>query len=249
MILSTHSLSSEYALFVEREIEQYKDSIPRGTLLAIGDEAVRQLGAQPQFALTELVLVEEVDRIIARRLRIPSYRAWKARRLKQLQELRRPETWGLSRDSIVVRELSRAADAHVVVADNSSSALYLAAHGCMVTAMHDEPALVARVMEAAEEAGLTMYLTGLVGSLGDYAPHTPLAAIVYSASALAKLPVEHREQVLAAWQHATRHGGVHVVDPRALSLEELKSRYVGWTVSVEREGTSHETFLARKETD
>ncbi len=42
---------------------------------------------------------------------------------------------------------------------------------------------------------------------------------------------------------------MHVVDPRALSLEELKSRYVGWTVSVEREGTSHETFLARKETD
>lgn len=249
MFLSTQSLPSEYALFVEREIELYKDSIPRSALLAIGDEAVRQLGEQPQFALTELVLVEEVDRLIARRLRIPSYRTWKARRLKQLQELRRPETWGLSRDSIVVRELTDAGDAHVIVADNSSSALYLAAHGCMVTAMHDEPALVERVLEAAEEAGLTMYLTGLVGSLGDYAPHAPLAAIVYSAQALAKLPDEHRANVLAAWQHATRLGGVHVVDPRALSLEELRSRYAGWTVSVEREGTSQETFLARKGID
>jgi hypothetical protein len=248
--LSPHSLSAEYALFVEREIEQYKDSIPRSTLLAIGDEAVRQLGEQPQLALTELVLVEEVDRIIARRLRIPSYRAWRTRRIKQLQELQRPETWGLSRDSIVVRELTMATDAHVVIAGgHSSSALYLAAHGCMVTAINDEPALVERVMEAAAEAGLSPYVHSLPGSLEDYAPHQPVAAIVYSASTLARLPADQRERVLAAWQHATRHGGVHVVDPRELSLEELRARYQGWTVTIERDASAAETFLARKVED
>jgi hypothetical protein len=247
VLLSTYSLNSEYALFVEREIELYKDSIPRSTLLAIGDEAVKQLGEQPQLALTELVLVEEVDRIIARRLRIPSYRTWKSRRLKQLQELRRPETWGLSRDSVVVRELTDAGDAHVIVAGgHSSSALYLAAHGYMVTAINDEPALVERVLEAAEEAGLAQYVHSLPGTLSDYAPHEPVAAIVYSAGALARLPAEQRASVMAAWQHATRHGGVHVVDPREVSLEELRARYQGWTVTIERDGAATETFLARK---
>ena len=66
------SLKHEYELFVEREIENYKDSVPRSVLLSIGDEAVRAMAAQPQFELTELVLVEEVDRIIRPRLRIPT---------------------------------------------------------------------------------------------------------------------------------------------------------------------------------
>lgn len=248
MVWSPQSLQSEYTLYVEREIEQYKDSIPRSTLLAIGDEAVRQLGAQPQLALTELVLVEEVDRLIMRRLRLPSFKRWRTRRLKQLEELRRPETWGLSRDHLVVRALADATDAHVIVADGgSSSALYLAAHGCLVTAMHEEPALLDRVMAAAERAGLERYVHGVVGSLGDFAPSTtPLAAIVYSADALARIPADQRAQVLAAWQHATRHGGVHVIDPRELSLEELRDRYVGWSLSVESDARGGAAVLARK---
>lgn len=248
MLLSPQSLTSEYALFVEREIEDYKDSIPRSKMLSIADEAVKQLGDQPQLALTELMLVDEVDRIIAKRLRIPSYRVWKSRRLKQLQELRRPETWGLTRESVVVRAISDSTDAHVVVAGDisSSNALYLAANGCHVTAMHDEPELIDRVVEAAERAGLTMYLNGVVGSLSDFEPQTPIAAIVYSADALAKLPDEQRANVLAAWQQATRLGGVHVIDPRDLSLEELRFRYAGWTISMEHEGSVGERMLARK---
>ena len=34
------SLRHEYDIYVEREIEDYKDSIPRSKLLGIGDEAV-----------------------------------------------------------------------------------------------------------------------------------------------------------------------------------------------------------------
>ena len=34
------SLKHEYELYVEREIEDYKDSIPRSAILSIGDEAV-----------------------------------------------------------------------------------------------------------------------------------------------------------------------------------------------------------------
>src|SRR3569833_4548086 len=76
----TRSLRHEYELFVEQEIENYKESVPRSVLLSIGDEAVASLSAQPQFALTELVLVDQVDRIIFKRLRLPAYNTWRRRR-------------------------------------------------------------------------------------------------------------------------------------------------------------------------
>src|SRR5215204_1158055 len=99
----SRSLKHEYELFVEREIENYKESVPRSVLLSIGDEAVRALADQQQFALTELLLVEEVDKIIFKRLRLPSYVTWRKRRLKLIEELRRPEHWGLRADDAVVR--------------------------------------------------------------------------------------------------------------------------------------------------
>ena len=52
----TRSLKHEYELFVEQEIENYKESVPRSVLLCIGDDAVASLSAAPQFALTELLL-------------------------------------------------------------------------------------------------------------------------------------------------------------------------------------------------
>src|SRR5947209_208106 len=110
------SLKYEYELYVEREIEHYKDTISRTALLSIGDEAVARLRAQAQTTLTEMVLWEEVDRIIARRLRLPSYRVWKVRRLKMLAEYRRPEHWGISPTSALAREIGANTDGgHVLV--------------------------------------------------------------------------------------------------------------------------------------
>mgnify|MGYP001544266821 FL=1 len=65
------SLRYEYELFVEREIESYKESIPRSAILKIGDDAVQSLSSQDQLALTEILLCAEVDRIIRGRLRLP----------------------------------------------------------------------------------------------------------------------------------------------------------------------------------
>ena len=78
----TRSLKHEYELFVEQEIENYKESVPRSVLLCIGDDAVASLSSAPQFALTELLLCDEVDRIIFKRLRLPAYDKWRRRRLK-----------------------------------------------------------------------------------------------------------------------------------------------------------------------
>src|SRR5947209_11764632 len=136
----TRSLRHEYELFVEQEIENYKESVPRSVLLGIGDEAVASLTAAPQFALTELLLCEEVDRIIVKRLRLPAYDTWRRRRLKLIDELRRPEHWGLRPDDVLVRALPTTSVGRVLLAGAADevSALYLAANGCDVTTLTPE---------------------------------------------------------------------------------------------------------------
>ena len=99
------SLKHEYELYVENEIENYKESVTRSAILKIGDEAAASLRAGEQFAMDELLLWAEVDRIIRKRLRIPAYGTWRRKRLKMLEEYRRPEHWGIRPDGVLAREV------------------------------------------------------------------------------------------------------------------------------------------------
>src|SRR6185295_8231011 len=110
------SLKREYELFVEREIEDYKDRVPRSAILSIAEEAVQRLHKEEQVTLNELVLWIEVDRIIAARLRLPAYQSWARKRRKQLEQLRRPEAWGLDPNAALARNVPTAQHAHVLVA-------------------------------------------------------------------------------------------------------------------------------------
>lgn len=250
LMTAQRSLKHEYELFVEREIESYKDTLSRTALLSIGDEAVARLRAQAQTTLTEMVLWEEVDRIISSRLRLPTYRTWRQRRLKILAELRRPEHWGLSPTSALARELGAHADGgHVLVAgvDSAAAAIYSAAHGCAVTAIGCEADAVERVMVAAEEAGLADFVRGCVADLGQWSPDVALRVVVCTAQAFAGLSTPERAEAIAVLQSATLDGGVHLVETlikgnAVVSLDELRHRYDGWTISLE--GST--TFLARK---
>ena len=252
----SRSLQHEYELYIEREIENYKESIPRSALLKIGDEAVAALAEHSQLALTELLLWEEVDRIIRARLRLPTYRTWRRRRLKELEEMRRPERWGLSADHAIVREVAPAPEARVLVAGSAAgeSALFLAANGCDVTAVNDEADEIQRVLEAAEAVGLGDRVAASVGGLRSWTPREPLFAVVCSSDALTTLTPVERERVIEVLKSATRDGGVHLVESIAAgsggavlpSLDELRASYAGWAVTVERSGIG-ETFLARKE--
>jgi hypothetical protein len=248
----SRSPKHEYELFVEREIEEYKESVPRSVLLSIGDDAVNALAAQQQFALTELLLVDEVDKIIFKRLRLPSYATWRKQRVKLLEELRRPEHWGLSPDDVVVRSVSTvSADARVLLAcaHVETRALYFAANGCDVTTFAT-PDAVQRVLDAAEQAGLGERVHASALALDSWTPEAPLTAVIYTPAAFAGLAVAERARVIQVLQSATADGGVHLVQTIAagkrapVSLEELRRRYRGWDVTVE-EGTAN-TFLARK---
>jgi len=247
------SLKHEYELFVEQEIENYKDSIPRSALLKIGDEAVASLGGQLQLALTELLLCEEVDRLIAGRLRLPTYRTWRARRVKLLERYRTPEHWGLPADSALVRDVQPAAEGHVLIAGGPSeaTALYLAAHGSDVTTLDQQPAAVQRVIAAAQAAGLVGRVRGYAADLGHCAPDVPLSAVVCASSAFTHLSMTDRWRVIDTLQGATRRGGVHLVESIAgrdaeMTVDDLRSRYRGWEISVRQEAPSSEAFFARK---
>jgi hypothetical protein len=252
------SLKHEFELFVEQEIENYKESVPRSVLLGIGDEAVAMISSEPQLALTELVLCEEVDRLIVKRLRLPAYEAWRRRRLKLIEELRRPEHWGLRPDDVLVRALPSSAEGRVLVAGapDEMSALYLAANGCEVTALASEVAALERVLQAAIGAGLASRVHARVGDLATWTPESPLNAVIVNPAALDTLTASERARVIEVLQSATMDGGVHLVQTIAatgggkpsgtVSLDELRSRYRGWTVTVERADGRAKTFVARK---
>lgn len=242
------SLKHEYELYVEREIEHYKESVPRSALLSIGDEAVRVLRGQAQFALTELVLWEEVDKIIMRRLRLPAYQTWRRRCLRALEQYRRPEHWGLNAESALVRVVTRDAESNVLVAGDGiePAALYLAAHGCDVITVESAPDAVERVLNAAEAAGLTQRVRGCVTDIGHWTPDVPLNAVVCTPRAFAGLTPAERRTVIELLQSATADGGVHLVETlvagqEAISMTELRDRYAGWEITVEPQ-----SFVARK---
>jgi hypothetical protein len=248
----TRSLQHEYERYVEQEIEAYKESVPRSVLLSIGDEAVAALARDEQFTLTELIVWEEVDRIIARRLRLPSATTWRRRRLKAIEELRRPERWGMSAKHPLVRGLKGSPDGVALVAGavDESPTLYLAANGCRVTALDEEPEAVDRVMHAALRAGLTDRIDARVGGLESWSPDSPLFAVIVSDAALATLTLDERARVLEVLQRATIDGGVHLVQALAgresASLEELRQIYRGWRVQVDESSTNANAFLATK---
>ncbi|HEX9564101.1 MAG TPA: hypothetical protein VF981_09025 [Gemmatimonadaceae bacterium] len=245
------SLKYEYEVYVEQEIENYKFSLSRHAILRIGDEAVANLRDRTQPEFDELVLCSEVDRIVRGRLRIPTYPTWRKRRIKLLAQYRRPEHWGLAADAPLVREIVPLADTRVLVAGvrREGPVLYLAAHGCQVTALEDNEEAVERVVTAAGQVGLMSFIHGQPIGLGAWAPDAPLNAVVVSPAAFHGLSPEQRARVIDLLKGATLDGGVHLVETlaageSAVTVDELRARYRGWDVTLASDDSG--TFLARK---
>ena len=79
------SLRRSYVEWVEEQIEEFKERIPRSHLLAIADEVVTELRVNPdgQYQLTEMLMCHAMDRRIFRMLKLPGYRAWCAQHAAQ----------------------------------------------------------------------------------------------------------------------------------------------------------------------
>src|SRR5947199_808988 len=212
------SLKQEYQEFILQRLEEYKNTVPRAELLKIGDEAVRELqaSAQDQYLLTEVLLLEHVDRIIARRLRLPSFPRWRQKHRALREAQREPTHWGFDRGHPIVPWANRLEPRDIVVVLGAAAlgeALFLAAHDAEVFLLDQDLGAV----EAAEGRAVTEQLAGrfqaLVIHWGSWLPDVAPSLVVLDPAALAPARARDRSAVIADLKARTRPGGVHIVLP------------------------------------
>lgn len=238
----SRALRREYHEFLLQRIEEYKNSVGRQEILALGDEAVRELDASAggQYVLTEVLVLEHVDRLIMKRLRLPSFPRWKRQHRALRDAQRQPTHWGLETDSLLVDYALRVApgDGAVVIgAQWLPAALLLAAHDATVLLLdHDLGAV-----EAAEQRAVTEQLAAgfdaLVIQFGGWFPECAPALAVVDPSAFAQTPPRERAIAVHDLQARTPPGGAHVVlspvqHPGVIPLapDTLQSAYTEWHI-------------------
>ncbi len=252
------SLKQEYQEFLLQRIEEYKNILAREQLLEIGDEAVRELeeSAAGQYLLTEVLLLEHVDRIIARRLRLPSFPRWRQKHRALRAAQRAPTHWGLEPDGALVagvRRLEPGDLAVVVGAAALPAALFIAAHEAEVFFLDHDLAAV----EGAESRAVTEQLAGrfqaLVVTFGGWFPDVAPSVVVIDPAALAPARARDRDSLLGELKARTRPGGVHVVLPSPtasevipLAPEALQAHYGGWEITRRRRAKGGAGFTATK---
>lgn len=84
-MVSPRSLRRAYLEWVEEQVEEFKDVIPRSRLLAIADQVVDELrlARGGQYQLTEVLLCDAMNRHLFKLLKLPGYRAWCEQRATQ----------------------------------------------------------------------------------------------------------------------------------------------------------------------
>ena len=252
------SLKQEYEEFMLQRIEEYKNALSRDEILRLGDEAIRELEANAggQYLLTEVLLLEHVDRLISKRLRLPSFPRWRRHHRTLRLAQREPTHWGLDHGAPVVglaRRLEPGDEVVVMGAGALAGALYLAALDAEVFLMDQD----LRAIEAAESRAVTEQLAGrfhaLVIQLGNWLPDVSPTLVIIDPAALAGARPRDRGAAIADLAARTRPGGVHLVLP-ARSTEEViplarttvESHYRGWHIVKHKRGGRSAGFLATK---
>jgi hypothetical protein len=238
---SPYSDKQHYQEYILQRIEGYNNSIPRDELLRLGDEAATELHAtrEGQFVLTEVLMLESVDRLIMKRLALRPYRRWRQQFLKLREAQRTPTHWGLEPSSALARLLPRVEpeDLALVVGSAAEPTVYLlAAYDAAVTFVAGDLGCVERVESRMASEALASLFDGFVVQLGvalpDFVSVEKADLVVVDPGALADLPLGCRQELVSDLQQRCRPGGVHVILPTcsALAPDALRSMYDGWAV-------------------
>jgi hypothetical protein len=241
------SLRAEYEEFIEQRIEEFKDGLPRSAILGIGDEAVQELQRAEQYTLTEILLQEQVDSIIRRRLRLPSYRRWRERHVTLRAAQSQPTHWGLAPHDPVVALADTVRDQDlcaVVGAADGACALFLAARGASVLVGDPDLAAIEGLENRAMAEQLASRIECLVVPLESWTPEHIIDGCVIEMSALAPLSAGERAELVRRLKAVTSPGGNHAVmpasgagtgagsgKPGSVSSDALRSLYADWNVS------------------
>ena len=251
------SLRQEYGEFILQRIEEFKDQLSRDELLRIADEAVQELevDADQQLVLTEVLVLEHVDRLIMNRLNLPPFRRWRTKHLKLREAQREPTHWGLDPSTpaaLYGRTLNIEGEALVVGGTAGPIALYLAAHDWPVVFIDPELAVVEAVETRAAVEALSRDFRTLVVAIGGWFPDMSPGFAVIDARTLVRMEAEARDGFLSALRTRTPRGGVHCLMPTVaddevieLSSEAVKAHYDGWHIESGNVGNVGTWFVAR----
>jgi hypothetical protein len=242
---SPYSDKQHYQEYILQRIEGFKNSIGRDELMRLGDEAASELQAtsEGQFVLTEVLMLETVDRLIMKRLALRPYRRWREQFRKLREAQRTPVHWGLDGGCALARLLPRveANDLALVIGAGAEPATYLlAAHDARVTFLACDVGCVERVESRMAAEALASLFEGFVAPLGPALPGflESLDCVeigVLDPNTFAGFKPQTRAALLRDLQRRSRPGGVHVVlgGSGALSSDSIRALYDGWTVEEE----------------
>jgi hypothetical protein len=238
-----------------QRIEEYKEQLSRAELLSLGDEAVRELDAGPegQLVLTEVLMLDHVDRIIKRRLRLPSFRRWRQKHLKLRQAQQTPNHWGLPADTPLTDLARRLEDdelALIVGIRAAPAGFLLAAHDVNVLLIdQDLGAIEAHEARAASEA-LSQRYQALVIDLGGWFPDVCPIVVVVDPVLLASLGGAGA-RLLEHLKSQTAPDGVHVAlapsgAAHPISWEKWERYYEGWILHRSARGGRTNWLMANR---
>jgi hypothetical protein len=253
---SPYSDKQHYHEYILQRIEGFKNSIGREELMRLGDEAASELHAttEGQFVLTEVLMLETVDRLIMKRLALRPYRRWREQFRKLREAQRTPVHWGLDGSGALSRLLPRIEphDVALVLGSGAEPATYLlAAHDAEVTFVAADVGCVERVESRMAAEALASLFDGYVAPVGPCLPCfletlEQVDVVVLDPNTLAACKPQVRTALIADLQRRSRPGGVHVVlgGSRALSADVIRAMYDGWTLEEEplrrKRSTAHQ---------
>ena len=230
------SLEQQYYKYLQDRYEGYKNSRTRGELMELAQQAMAdsQQGDE-QFLLTEMLADDLVNRLIHRRLRLPSFKKWKKDFLPRRQAQREPIHWGVDPTSAIASILPRVESGDNVVvfgAGAEPDALLLAAHDTEVTFLDADQFVVAQIENRMGAESLSSQFMAYVVSMGGWMPtfDRELDLVVIDATSLAVASHATRSALLIHLSNITRPGGVHVLVPGAgpAAPEAYLSHYPDW---------------------
>jgi hypothetical protein len=238
---SPYSDKQHYQEYILQRIEGYKNSIGRDELLRLGDEAASELQAtsEGQFVLTEVLMLESVDRLIMKRLSLRPYRRWRQQFLRLRSAQRTPNHWGIDTHCPLVTLLPRIEpeDSALVIGTGAAPMSFLlAAHDAAVTFLAGDMGCVERVESRMAQEALASVFESYVTQLDQPLPTflgflEGFDIVVIDPAFLKNLGARARGELVGDLQQRSRPGGVHVILPscKALTPDALHSLYAGWT--------------------
>jgi hypothetical protein len=237
---SPYSDRQHYEEYVLQRVEAFKNSIGRDELLRLGDEAAAELQAASsgQFVLSEILMLDVVDRLIIKRLGLRSFARWRQDHLRRRAAQRAPVHWGLDGSCPLLPLLPRLEPDDVVLvfgAGAEATVYLLAAHDAAVTYVAADLRSVERAEARLIEEYLAARFDAYVVLPGPALPCVldplgPLDLVVIDPGALVELDPPERAAVVADLQARTAAGGVHVLlsSSPLLVPASLLPLYEGW---------------------